>query len=128
MKKVLFALCLLTGTLAATSVKSYAQSYSVTVTVTGFTAKVNLMDSLISAGSMTAAATTWNEIHDMLMAELGNTKAEIAGATTALSRSTYQTTSDNQWALYNQIWALKDDLATNRAAIKAKLLAFAGTI
>lgn len=127
MKNFLVAFCLFTAGSALVSVNTYAQR-SITVTVSSFTAKVNHMDSLIGAGSMAAATTTWNDIHDMLMAELANTKSEIAGATSSSAASAYTTTMTNQYTLYNQIWTLKTDLATNRTAIKAKLLAFAATI
>lgn len=129
MKRIFLACCLLTATFAAITPKTYAQaSFTTAVDVTTFTAKVNRMDSLIGAGSMTLAQTTWNEIHNMLMAELAATKSEIAGATSATDRTTYSTVMTNQYSIYHEIWALKTDLATNRTTIKAKLLSFAGTI
>ncbi|NDC40180.1 MAG: hypothetical protein EBZ77_01325 [Chitinophagia bacterium] len=128
MKQILFACCLLTATFACVVPQSYAQSSSTSVDVTLFRTKVNLMDSLIGAGSMTAANTTWNEIHTMLTTELAATKANIAGATTTTDRTTYTTLMTSQWAMYQEIWALKSDLATNRATIKTKLLTFASSM
>ncbi len=124
MKRILFACCLLTATCAVPFQKANAQAV---VTVTDFTAKVNLMDTYLAAGNMTMAQTTWNEIHTMMMTELGTTKSNIASAATPAVASSYTTVMQNQYALYQQIWAMKTDLATNRAPIHTKLLAFAAT-
>jgi hypothetical protein len=105
----------------------HAAAQTTTVSVTAFNAKVNLMDSLIGAGSMTAAQATWNDVHDMMIAELSVTKASIAGAATATDRASYMTVMNNQRSLYDEVWGLKSDLATNRTALRTKLNAFAAT-
>ncbi|PQJ10568.1 hypothetical protein CJD36_011375 [Flavipsychrobacter stenotrophus] len=124
MKRILFVCCLLTATCAIPTQKVFAQT---TVTVADFTAKVNLMDTYIGAGNMTQAQTTWTEIHNMMLAELGITKSNIAGAANATIAASYMTTIQTQQTLYGEIWALKPDLTLNRVALHTKLLAFAAT-
>lgn len=128
MKRLLLACCLLTATITGSFSQANAQSYSGTVTVSNFTEKVNLMDSYIASGDMTNAQATWTVIHSMMMNEFGVTKAQIAGATTTADKTTYTTKNTTQYTYYKQAWALKTDLATNRAAIHSALLSFAGTI
>ena len=77
---------------------------------------------------MTDAQATWEVIHSMMMAEFGVTKSQIAGAATAADRATFVAKHNTQYTYYKQAWGYKTDLATNRAAIKAVLLNYAGTI
>ncbi len=129
MKRILLAIFMLTATVGVTSIQP-AAAYTATapVTTASFTAKVNLMDAQIGAGNMTAAQATWNEIHDMMINVLGVTKNSIRTAATPAAGATYQTLLGNQTTIYNVIWGLKPDLATNRVAIHNKLLEFAATI
>lgn len=123
MKRILFVCCLLSATCAIPTQKAAAQT---SVSVTVFTTKVNQLDSLIGAGSMTLAQAKWNEVHDMMKAELGVTKQNIATSSSPAT-STYNATMTAQYSLYRDAWELKTDLATNRAPLRAKLLAFAAT-
>ena len=125
MKRILFVCCLLTATCAIPTQHVYAQT--TTFTAADFTTKVNLMDTYIAAGNATMAQSTWTDIHNMMLAELGITKSNIAGAATAAIAATYTTTIQTQQTLYADIWALKTDLTLNRTAIHNKLLAFAAT-
>jgi hypothetical protein len=127
MKRILLACFLLTATVAATVSTTPAQA-SASVSVTTFTAKVNLMDSYIAAGNMTAAQTTWDEINGLMISALGDSKASIAGASTPAAATTATNVMNGQYNLYTQIWALKSDLATNRATIHTKLLDFSATL
>ena len=127
MKRILFVCCLLTAT--CTFQQVYAQgTYTGTVTASGFTDKVNQMDAYLASGDIASATATWNVIHSMMMAEFGVTKSQIMGAATPADRATYTTKHDTQYTYYKQAWALKNDLATNRAAIHTALLNYAGTI
>lgn len=123
MKRILFVCCLLSATCAIPTQKAAAQT---SVSATTFTAKVNQLDSLIGVGSMTLAQTKWNEVHELMKSELGVTKQNIASSATP-SSSSYMTVMQNQYDLYREVWALKTDLATNRVALRTKLLAFAAT-
>ncbi len=125
MKRIILACFLLSATCAITTQTAHAQT---AVSASSFTTQVNRMDSFIVAGDMTNATATWNAIHNMMMNELAYTKSQIAGATTATDRATYTTLNQNQYTIYNQIWALKSNLATNRTAIRTYLLNFAATI
>lgn len=129
MKRILLACFLLAGA-ASVAPTQHASAYSAAapVTVASFTAKVNLMDSQIGAGSMTAAQATWEEIHTMMLSVLGVTKNSIYTAPTPASKTAYETILNNQTVIYQAAWNLKPNLATNRALIKAKLLEFAATI
>lgn len=130
MKRILFALFMLTATVGITSVEP-ALAYTpapAAVTAAAFTTKVNLMDAQIGAGNMTAAQTTWDEIHTMMLSVLGVTKNSIHSATTPAAEASYRAILDNQTNIYRVIWGLKTDLATNRAAIHSKLGEFAATI
>jgi hypothetical protein len=130
MKRILLACFLLTATCTLSFFNPTVVHATIptTVTASDFTAKVNLMDAQIGAGNMTAAQATWLEIHDMEMAVLNTSKHSIASAATPADKATYTTINSNQYSLYRDIWALKNDLATNRVAIHAKLMAFAATI
>jgi hypothetical protein len=129
MKRILLACFLLTATMSVTSVP-HASAYapSAPVTSSAFTAKVNLMDSQIGGGDMTSAHATWNEIHDMMLSVLGVTKNSIRTAATPTDEATYRAILTNQTSVYQTIWGLKPDLATNRVAIHTKLLEFSSTI
>lgn len=130
MKRILLACFLLTATCSVTFVQqavAHAPAAS-SITPSAFTAKVNLMDAQIGAGDITTATTTWNEVHQMMLSVLSTTKYSISSAATTADKATYTTLYNNQWNMYTEIWNLKPDLATNRAALHAKLLAFGATI
>ncbi len=129
MKRILLSCFLLTATVGITAIP-HASAYAAPspVTSAAFTAKVNLMDTQIGAGNITAAQATWNEIHDMMLSVLAVTKNSIRTAATPADEATYRTILTNQTNLYQTIWGLKPDLATNRVAIHAKLLDFSATI
>ncbi len=128
MKRFLLACFLLTATCSVVTTQVvYAQS-TTAVSVTVFTEKVNLMDGQIAAGNITGATATWQEIHTMMMNALSNSKFQIADATSDAARATATTLNTNQTNVYYQVWALKSDLATNRTAIRTKLMEFAGLL
>ncbi len=118
MKRILFVCCLLSATCAIPTQKVHAQ----TVSVSDFNTKINQLDSLIGAGNMTLAQAKWNEVHTMMISELAVTKQNIA-----TSGTSYMATMTNQQSLYRDIWALKDDMTTNRVQLHTKLVAFAAT-
>jgi hypothetical protein len=129
MKRILLACFLLTATCTASFISTTATAQTIPpVTTADFTAKVNLMDTYIGAGNLTAAQTTWNEIHPMMLSVLSKTKQGILTATTPAENATYTAILTNQRTLYSTIWNLKSDLATNRVAIHTKLVEFAATI
>ncbi len=129
MKKVLFAVFMFTASVSVVSVP-HASAYAAAapVTETAFTAKVNTMDAQIGAGNITAAQATWTEIHDMMLAVLATSKENIRTAATPTAEAAFRSELDGQINLYQTIWQLKSNLATNRAAIHAKLGEFAHTI
>jgi len=129
MKRILLSCFLLTAVLGVTNVQQ-ASAYTATapVTAASFTAKVNLMDSQIGAGNITAAQATWEEINTMMMTVLGVTKSNIASAATPAAKSSYETILNNQTLIYRAAWNLKPNLAVNRVAIHTKLGEFAATI
>ena len=129
MKRILFAIFMLTATFGVTSVQ-HVSAYTATAPVTqaAFTAKVNQMDAQIGAGNMTAAQATWNEIHDMMISVLGVTKTSIRTAATPAAEASYRAILENQTTIYQAVWQLKPNLAANRALIHAKLGEFGLTI
>jgi len=130
MKRVLFALFMLTATVGITSVEPVS-AYTpapAAVTTAAFNAKVDLMDSQIGAGNITAARATWEEIHDMMLNVLGVTKNSIRTATTPAAEASFRTILNNQTTIYQTIWGLKPDLAGNRVALHSKLGEFSATI
>jgi hypothetical protein len=130
MKRVLFAIFMLTATVGVTSlqpVSAYAPAPAA-VTQTAFDAKVNLMDTQIGAGNITAARATWEEIHTMMLSILATTKSSIQSAATPAIATSFHTVLDNQIAVYQTIWGLKPDLAANRVALHTKLGEFSATI
>lgn len=124
MKRILFVCCLLTATCAVPFQKVQAQT---SVTSTTFIAKVNLLDSYIAANNMTMAQTTWDDVHNLMLNQLAVSKASIAGAANPTIAASYRTTNQNQYAIYDDVWALKTNLTANRTALNTKLLAFAAT-
>ncbi len=129
MKRIIFACFLLTAVVSiAPLTNAMAYAAPAPVTTAAFTAKVNTMDGQIAAGNITGAQATWNEIHNMMISVLGTTKSSIQSATTPTATTSFTTILNNQIAIYNVVWGLKPDLATNRAAIHTKLLEFAATI
>ncbi len=130
MKRILFACFLLTATCAPTLYVQQAIAHPVTTPVTqaDFNTKINLMDSYIGAGNMTAAQATWEEVHTMMLNVLHTTKESISGAATPAAKDAFMAVLNNQTNVYYQVWALKPDLATNRTAIHTKLVDFKATI
>ncbi len=123
MKRILIACLLLTA--AGSFQKAHAQS---AVSASVFTAQINTLDSLISVGDIANATVRWNFIHDLMINELGATKANIASASTSTAASAALAVNTNQYTIYNQVWALKPNLAANRVALHAALVSFAGTL
>ena len=130
MKRILIACFLLTATCSVTFVQQAVAHAAPagSVSSAAYTAKINLLDAQIGAGNMTAAQATWNEVHTMLLDLLHDTKLSIQSAATPAERDTQMTKHNNQYGMYTEIWNLKPDLATNRAAIHTKLVAFGATI
>lgn len=129
MKRILLACFLLTAACPVTFVQNAnAQTIYTPVTLSAFTAKVNLLDSYIAASNMTAAATTWNEVHTMMLSVLRTSKESIHGATTPADKNAHIAILENQQNIYSVIWGLKTDLALNRTALHTKLGEFGGTI
>ena len=130
MKRVLFALFMLTATVGVTSIQpvSAFAPAPAPVTQTAFNAKVNLMDTQIGDGNMTAAQATWEEIHTMMLSVLATTKTSIQSAASPAVEASYRSILDNQVAIYRVVWGLKPNLATNRTAIHTKLGDFSATI
>jgi len=130
MKRVLLVCCLLAATYSPAFVQhSAAQTTApIHVTATDFTIKVNLLDSYIAAGDMTNAQSTWLAVHQMMMNVLAYTKYSIHSAATPADKTTYESIMVNQRNIYNQVWNLKPNLATNRVALHTKLGEFDATI
>ena len=124
MKNILLA-CLL---LAATSTISYAQAPRPTASKSDFTTKVNDLNTLILAGNLTAAKTKWDQINTIAINEFGvlkfRIKDDVASGNTA-DNAHCQALNSSQRALFLDAISLKDNMATNRAALIAKLTAFA---
>lgn len=127
MKHILFVLFLLTFTCSANFVQQ-ASAQTVPVTHASFTAKVNQMDTYIGAGNMTMAQTTWNDVHDMMLAVLAVSKKSIHDATSPADKTNHTNILTNQIAIYNDVWQLKTNLSVNRVAIHTKLGLFNATI
>jgi len=130
MKRIFLACCLLTAAVGITvqPVPVYAAAPSAPVTQAAFNTKINQMDSQIGAGNLSGAASTWDEINGMMMSVLGVTKDQLAAATTPAAKATLETKHANQAMMYQTAWQLKQDMTTNRVALKAKLNEFKATI
>lgn len=129
MRKVLLALFMLTASVSVVSVQQVcAYAPAAAVTEPAFTAKVNLMDAQLGAGSITAAQSTWAEIHDMMLSVLATSKENIRTASSPAAEAALTSHIQNQITIYQAVWQMKTDLVTNRAAIRAKLGEFALTI
>ena len=123
MKRLLFAFSLLT---AAFTVASFNQATAqTTVTQAAFTAKINQMDTYITAGDVTNADLTFKQLNTMMISVLGVTKQSIYSATTPADKTYYTNyLNTQQIPIYRAIWLLKTDLVTNHAAIDEKLNQF----
>jgi hypothetical protein len=130
MKRIVLACFLLTAAVGIATVQPVSAYAAPTAPVTqaSFMVKINLMDSQIGAGNIAAANATWDEINIMMMDVLGVTKHSIATAATPAAAASFETIHSNQAMIYQIAWNLKGDLATNRVAIKAKLVEFKLTI
>ncbi len=129
MKRILLACFLLTATCSVTSFQNaVAQTTFTPVTLSAFTAKVNTLDAYIAASNMTAAQTTWNEIHTMMLSVLHTSKESIYGATSPADKSAHVTILENQRTIYQVCWELKNNLTANRAVLHTKLGEFGATI
>ena len=128
MKRILFACILATATFTIGSVQRVSAQSLTHVSAADFTTQANLLDTYIGAGNMTAAQSTWDTVHHMMMEILSYTKNSIMTAATPADKASYTTIMNNQRNIYKTIWALKPDLVTNRAAIHTNLGLFDATI
>lgn len=131
MKRIFLACFVLTAAVGITTVQPvsvYAAAPAAPVTQAAFNTKINQMDSQIGAGNLTAASATWDELNNMMMSVLETTKAQIAAATSDPVRATLEAKHSTQAITYQASWGLKQDMATNRVALKAKLNEFKATI
>ena len=126
MKRILFACFLLTATCAATTQHATAQTTPV-VSASDFTAKVNTMDAQLASGDTVAAKATFSGIHQMMIMELGVTKNKIRTAASDADKTADEALMRNQTVIYKSIWALKTNLAANRADLHTKLGQFVAT-
>ena len=127
MTRIFFAFFLFTAT-ATIATTQHVAAQTVAVTAASFTVKVDQMDAYIASGNLTSAQTTFGEIDNMMQSVLATTKASIRSAATPADKTSAQNIMRNQFAIYQAIWKLKADLATNRAAIRTKLQEFDLTI
>ena len=125
MKRILLAFSLFVTVFTLSFVQ---QASAQAVTAASFTAKVNLMDSYISAGNSAMAQSTFDSLNVMMKKVLGVTKMSIKDAATPAAKDAYKATIHNQISIYEAIWALKPDLMSNKAAIDTKLAEFDATI
>ncbi len=129
MKRILLACFLLTATCSVSFVQTAsAQTAPPTVTLADFTAKINLMDTYIGAGDMTNANATWLLVHNMMLNILAKSKYSIHNPTSPADKTAHEAIFTNQYNIYTQVWGMKTDLATNRAALHTKLTDFGATI
>lgn len=130
MRRFLLVCFLLTATCSISFVQTASAQMTPppTVTLPEFTAKINQMDAYIAAGNMTAAQTTWAEVHTMLLKVLAVSKYSIYSAPTPADKTAHETILIGQRDIYAVIWGLKTDLAANRTAIHGKLVEFGATI
>ncbi|MCD6013872.1 MAG: hypothetical protein K0Q79_3734 [Flavipsychrobacter sp.] len=129
MKRIFLALFLLTATFSVGfHQQASAQTATTPVTPSAFTSKVNLLDSHIAAGNMTAANTTWTEVHGMMLSVLSKSKTSIRSAATTADKTTHTSILENQQNIYWAVWNLKTNLAANRVPLKTKLDEFGATI
>ena len=129
MKRILFA-CFLFMAIAPVTYtqKAIAQAPPARVTLSAFTAKVNLLDSYIAAGNTTASNATWNEVHTMLTSVLKASKESIYNATSPADKASHVSILENQQNIYYVIWDLKNNMPVNRTALHTKLNEFGATI
>lgn len=128
MKRILLACFLLTATCTLSSIQQASAQIASSVTRANFNTKVNQMDTQIGAGNLTGAQTTWTAIHEWMKTILNDTKHTVQSAPSTSASSTAMGYLNTQESLYREIWTLKNDMATNRVALKTKLLAFSNTI
>jgi len=127
MKRILLACFLVAATCTVAPIQR-ASAQVTHVSAADFTTQVNLLDSYIAAGNMTAANTTWLTVHNMMISILGYSKNSIMTAATPADKTTYTNILTTQRTIYSAVWALKTDLATNRTALHTKLGEFDATI
>ena len=127
MKRILLACFLVAATCTVAPIQR-ASAQVTHVSAADFTTQVNLLDSYIAAGNMTAANATWTTVHNMMLSILAYTKNSIMLAATPADKTAYVAVMTNQRTIYSAVWALKSDLATNRTALHTKLGEFDATI
>jgi hypothetical protein len=120
MKRILLAIVILTA--------SWHTATAQAITRSAFTTKVDQMDAYIGTGDLTSANATMTELQSMMKTAMHDNKGNAASATTDADRTAYSAACQNEGIAYNQVWKLRTDLATNRAAIHAKLETFAATL
>ncbi len=128
MKRILLACILVAATCTVGSIQRASAQTVTHISASAFTAEINLLDSYIGAGNMTAAQSTWDTVNNMMISVLGYTKNSIRTAATPADKTTYTNLVTNQRTIYQTIWTLKTDLAANRVALHTKLGEFDATI
>ena len=115
-------------TLICSVTKVSAQS----VTYSGFSTKVSLLNSELVAGDTAAARITFDTVNEMMKTVLGVTKYSIKTAMEAGNDSlkSYYTNylRTQQVPLYYNIWHLKSNMVANRDSMVYKLNSFGSLI
>jgi hypothetical protein len=139
MKRILIACCLL----AASASVSYAQGVAAptpvaatkdaapVVSKSDFTAKVTLMNTMLTKNQTTEAKAKWEELHATMMDALRVTKYKIKDAMEAkndVDQKKYTELMMKQRNIYSETIRMKDDLSTNKVKMNEKLNEFAATI
>lgn len=127
MKKILLTCCLI----FAASSFTFAQIAPVGPTKPDFMNKVNQLMMYISQNNTVAAASTWDEVQNMITAEFDYVKYRLGTAVDnndAVEQQNMSSLTDQQWFIYEPIIPLRDDLVANQAQLMMKLNDFGNTL
>lgn len=125
MKQLLLTCCLL----VAACTMSLAQSAQVSKTV--FNDRVIQLNNLLNQGKTDEANAAWNEVNQMMMAEMASIKQKMRDAVTAQNQqqqTQLMKLADSQYALYAGAVGLHVNMTKNKKEINTKLTQFGAAI
>lgn len=129
MKKIFLICCMM----AATNMLVFGQTtQQVTqVSKSKFTSKVSQLNKLLDQNNTVEAKALWDDVHNMMMAELDGIKGKVREAASTnnnAEKERWTNVMKSQFAIYSSVIKVRGNMVQNKATIKTKLNEFSAGI
>lgn len=119
--------------MAATNMLVFGQAtqQATQVSKSKFTSKVSQLNKLLDQNNAVEAKALWDEVHNMMMAELDGIKGKVreaASANNSAEKERWTNVMKSQFAIYSSVIKVRGNMVQNKATIKTKLNEFSAGI